>query len=353
MKHFVLFSLMSFITYVAAAQITYRTVVSGNFDNTATWSGGAAGTPPTGTPLAAATCNCKIVVSANTSLTINTDVYLSNAKFVLDGANSQLLFSGGSDLSLVGANSAIDIQNTSAKIFSNNPNTFIRIATSAPLTEVFRGNFTSFNANGAQGTVQGLASVTASNPQWVNVVLPVVLSDFKVANKGNSIQLSWKTELEINSSHFEIQRSADSKEWSTLGSVNASGTVSVEQSYAYTDAAPAQGTNYYRLKIVDNDAKYEYSPIKSVSFTVTSLSVVSSPNPASSILNVSVSQPGNEPYRLRLINRSGQVVYDQKHAAGNSTITVNISSFAEGTYFLETTNTSGGRQINKVMIVHK
>jgi len=34
-------------------------------------------------------------------------------------------------------------------------------------------------------------------------------------------------------------------------------------------------------------------------------------------------------------------------------VQLSVSNYADGTYFLEVTNRSGVRQINKVMIVHK
>jgi hypothetical protein len=167
------------------------------------------------------------------------------------------------------------------------------------------------------------------------------------------VAISWKTDLEVNSSHFEVQRSGNSKEWKSIASIQASGNISVEQSYSYTDAAPLDGTNYYRLKIIDLDGQFDYSPIKSVSIAATALNVVAGPNPASSFLNVSVSQPGREPYRLRLMNRAGQVVFDQKYAASTNRLQINVANYADGSYFLEITNNNSLRQINKVMIVRK
>jgi len=354
MKHLVLFTLMIIIAATAKSQTIYTTVATGSYTSSATWSGGAAGTPATGTAATPFVCNCKIVVSSGTNLTIDADVYLTNAKIILDGSGSQLTFSGGRDLNLFGT-SSIDIQNTGASVNSTNPNSFIRLGTTSPGTVIFQGNTTKFPASAPAGTVQGLASAasTRADPQFQNGTLPVKLSDFRVATKLNSVTLTWKTAFEVNSSHFEIERSSDGKTWSTKGSVNAAGNVSVDQSYSFTDDSPENGTNHYRLKIVDIDARFEYSPIKTVSFASTALNVVAGPNPAYSFLNVNVTTPGSEPYRLRLINRSGQVVFDQKYAASSNKLQLSVSNYVDGTYFLEVTNNSGLRQINKVMIVRK
>ena len=90
-----------------------------------------------------------------------------------------------------------------------------------------------------------------------------------------------------------------------------------------------------------------------MSFSASVLKVFAGPNPANSFLNINVNKPGNDPYRLRLINRSGQVVLDQKYAASNNRLQLSVSNYSDGTYFLEVTNSSGSRQVNKIMIVRK
>jgi hypothetical protein len=344
MKHSVLFTFIVLFAIAAHSQTTYRTAQSGNYTNTTTWQGGLAGTPVT-----SGTCNCKIVIEAGHTLTIDQNVSLTNAAFVLDGPNSKLTFVSNMDLTLGGTNSSIDIQSAQASITRANANNQIFLAGQ----EIYNGNF-EFQST-TNGTVQGPASAAASraNPQFQNGTLPVKLVDFKVISKANDVSLTWTTAMEINSSHFDIERSNDGKVWNTQGSVQAAGSVSVEQDYTFTDASPNSGENLYRLKIVDIDGKFEYSPIKSVNFASTALNVVVGPNPAYSFLNINVNAPGNEPYRLRLINRSGQVVFDQKHDASNKRLQLSVSNYTDGTYFLEVTNSSRIRQINKVMIVRK
>jgi len=344
MKHFVLFTFIAVYATTGFSQTTFRTVQSGNFSSTSTWSGGASGTPAT-----SGNCNCKIVIEAGHTLTLDVNVSLTNANFVLNGTNSILTFASNMDLTLLGTNSAIDIQSSLASITRGNANNQIFLANQ----EIYNGNF-EFQST-TNGTVQGPASAAASraNPAFQNGTLPVILTEFRVISKTSGVTLLWKTALEINSSHFEIERSSDGKIWSTQGSVQAAGSISVDHDYSFTDASPNSGTNHYRLKIVDIDGKFDYSSIKSVNFTSTALNVVAGPNPAYSFLNVNVNAPGNEPYRLRLINRAGQVGFDQKDAALGNRVQLSVSNYADGTYFLEVTNKSGVRQINKVMIVHK
>ena len=344
MKHFVLFAFIVVHSIAGISQTIFRTVQSGNYSSASTWSGGAAGTPAT-----SGNCNCKIVIEAGHTLTLDVNVSLTNASIVLDGTNSKMTFAANMDLTLLGTNSSIDIQSSLASITRANANNQIFLDNQ----EIYNGNF-EFQST-VNGTVQGPASASAAriNHAFQNGTLPVKLSEFKVISKPSGVTLSWKTTMEVNSSHFEIERSSDGKIWNTQGSVQAAGSISVDHNYSFTDATPNSGTNHYRLKIVDIDGKFDYSAIKSVNFNSTSLNVVAGPNPAHSFLNVNVAAPGNEPFRLRLINRSGQVVFDQKYAASGNRLQLSVSNYAEGTYFLEVTNSSGIRQINKVMIVRK
>ena len=344
MKHLVLFTLITLFSFSVFSQTIFRTAASGNYSSGTTWQGGAAAAPTTN-----GVCNCKIVIEAGHSLTIDVNVSLTNANFILDGANSNLTFGNNRVLTLLGTNSSIDIQSSLASITRNNANNQIFLGG----VEIYNGNFEFQSV--VNGTVQGPASASAAraNPQFQSGILPVTISEFKIVSKSDGVTLSWKTATEINSSHFEIERSSDGKIWSNKGSVNAAGNISVDQNYSFTDAVPENGTNYYRLKIVDIDNRFEYSAVKSVSFSASVLNVFAGPNPANSFLNINVNTPGNDPYRLRLINRSGQVVLDQKYAASNNRLQLSVSNYSDGTYFLEVTNSSGSRQVNKIMIVRK
>lgn len=345
MKHFVLLALMATLTIRSFSQATYTTATSGNFNVGTTWSGDAPGAPPT-----SGNCNCKIVVATGHTLTFSATTTLDNVKLILDGPGSIVTFSASVDVTF-GGTSSIDIQDAGAQIQPADANNNINLGGQ----EIYAGNMPGINS-ATPGVVAGLTSASSerlSGPGFQNGVLPVKLSAFDVSKNDNSITLAWTTATEINSSHFDIQRSNDGKEWSTIGSVNAAGSVSVEQNYSYKDETPGDGTNYYRLKIVDADASAEYSPIKSASVTIQALNVTVGPNPASTLLNVRVSSPGRDTYRLRLVNRSGQVVFDQKYSGSSAKIELNVSNYPDGSYFLEVSKGAQSRQINKVMIVRK
>lgn len=94
--------------------------------------------------------------------------------------------------------------------------------------------------------------------------LPILLVDFTAKESNGSNILNWNTASEINSDHFNIERSTDGRNYYSIGRVNASGFSSTEVKYSFTDVSPADGKNFYRLVMTDRDGSFEYSKIVAV-----------------------------------------------------------------------------------------
>lgn len=120
--------------------------------------------------------------------------------------------------------------------------------------------------------------------------LPVTLLDFTAQKQENSIQLRWQTTEETNSDRFEVLHSPDGKKWNAIGSVAAAGESKSVKSYTFMHAAPAEGPNYYRLKITDRDGSYAWSKIVSAHFS-SGVKTALFPNPASRTAVLSGSLP--------------------------------------------------------------
>jgi hypothetical protein len=77
----------------------------------------------------------------------------------------------------------------------------------------------------------------------------------------------WTTQQESNASHFIIERSSVANSATTdmeIGSVAATNT-STPHNYTFIDQYPLNGTNYYRLRMVDFDNRIDYSPYRYMS----------------------------------------------------------------------------------------
>jgi hypothetical protein len=347
MKHFVLFVLTAITATTVFSQdpIIYRTAASGNFGSPGTWVDGGAGGDPNP---AGGLCDCKIIVQPGHTLTMESTISLGNAGVILEGAGSVLTFANGVDITFTG-DASINVKDPASSIIRGDDQNNILFGA----TVIYDGNTTYFGGT-TPGRIDGPASAATyrASPQFQNDLLPVVLTDFIVSEKGNGVTVTWKTSSETNFSHFIVERSSDGKSWNAIGTVNALGN-NIDQNYSFTDDVPADGANQYRLKLVDRDSKFDYSMIKSVNFAVTTLKVLAGPNPTSSFLNIKVTSPGGDPYRVRLINRAGQVVLDQKYAASTSRLQLNVANYQDGSYFLEVSKGSQPRQVSKIMIVRK
>jgi hypothetical protein len=165
----------------------------------------------------------------------------------------------------------------------------------------------------------------------------------KASALGNAVNLNWKTTNEVNTKNFEVQSRTNNSEFKTIGFVESRNTAGVHN-YAFTDNNPAASTVYYRLKQVDNDGKYEYSDIESVSIKQgASLAVY--PNPVSEVLSVKHSASAN---RISIINLEGKKLLEK--AVSNDAIStdINVMSLSTGTYFIVVEGKEGKSSIKFV-----
>lgn len=95
--------------------------------------------------------------------------------------------------------------------------------------------------------------------------LPIELVTFNAfcQNNGNTL-INWKTAAEVNALKFEIQKSNNGTDYTTIASVNAQ--YPYGGNYSYTDNSKNTGIVYYRLKMIDKDGSFKYSPIQDVGF---------------------------------------------------------------------------------------
>lgn len=161
--------------------------------------------------------------------------------------------------------------------------------------------------------------------------LPIELTFFTVQKSSAQTGLLWSTTTELNNSHFDVQRSADSKNWETIGTVQGNGTTLEPQEYRYTDRQPLPGINYYRLKQVDYDGQYEYSKVVSVDFGKGTRPGVLSPNPVGSELFLTLPEETDGAVSVAVFDLNGRI-WQQKDNIRNS---LDVSGLPQGIYFVK------------------
>lgn len=172
-----------------------------------------------------------------------------------------------------------------------------------------------------------------------NIALPLTLTDFTGRLQNNNAILNWKTENEQNTSHFEVERSTNGRNYTAIGNVTAMNQSGIHN-YSYTDnniAALVVPVDYYRLKQIDIDGKFTYSKIIALSIDNSRNVVLLYPNPAFNELNLSVSITKADKVQGRVIDNAGRVVKQQQWnlSAGSTAITIDVNALAKGMYYLE------------------
>ena len=170
--------------------------------------------------------------------------------------------------------------------------------------------------------------------------LPVKYSSFTAVSSDKSVTLNWVTESEINSHHFEVERSFDGINFKTAGLVLDGFSVgNTGKSYTFKDNSTALldvNVVYYRLKQVDNDGRYTYTNILAVRMqSLQSVSMQVSPNPCVENLTVRFSADKTGTALVQIISMNGQPVLSQRISIskGNNAIQVqDVKKLAPGTY---------------------
>ncbi|HXD78431.1 MAG TPA: T9SS type A sorting domain-containing protein [Puia sp.] len=356
---------LTFFSFTSSAQSggTYTAIVSGNW-HTPTGPGvWQAAEPPQNCS------NCLIVLNSGVSLNLNANVNLSNATIMqlASGATLTIGSSGattfansysliivndatGSKIeladasSLINAKSAGDFDGVLTAFPSGGSTTYFKQIGNAP--NGFVNNTIANNGNASFGNL-------VAGPNNLNSVgtLPVILADFNAAVDNGSVNLSWTTDMEANSDHFTVQASSNAGEkWNDLGSVQAAGTSASPINYSFRDGHPADGTNEYRLVMVDRDGRTAYSGVRAVRFG-TAATVNVYPNPATDNVNITLGGEANFNANIRLVNLAGQVMLERNVTnAGGSTVALSVSSLPAGNYLIVITGSDGSKQVNKILI---
>ena len=165
----------------------------------------------------------------------------------------------------------------------------------------------SSGVDGGSGGDNTNGSVTLDFSQ----VLPVELVQFTALFQKGQVELRWETATELNNAGFDIQRSADGRDWQSLAFVPGAGTAQETQSYTYIDERPLPVLNYYRLKQIDFDGQFEYSKIVSVDAGGEDNGIRLYPNPASDATTLAFETAYAGEAVLNLYNPVGQIVKTQ------------------------------------------
>ena len=173
--------------------------------------------------------------------------------------------------------------------------------------------------------------------------LPVKLLSFDAAKEGNAINLAWSTTEETNSDRFDVQRSANGKEWRTIQTVAAKGESNSKVEYVAVDNDPFEGDNLYRLHMIDKDGTSAFSQIRSVKFE--GVATYMYPNPVTDALTIKAAD-WSKVTKVEIVGSNGRKVYSSNKPSPN----VDVKNLRNGVYLVRLTNTNGSETTHKIVV---
>lgn len=163
------------------------------------------------------------------------------------------------------------------------------------------------------------------------LLLPVKLTSLRARARYDGVYIDWQTASEQNNSHFLVEHSIDGQSFVPVGEVPGHGTTATANTYQFLHKRPAEGHNYYRLKQVDFDGKFEYSRIVSAMLR-SETEIALSPNPTDGpvFLRGSI----EEDCFIRVTDGTGRVVWSQPLPENRM---IDLANQPDGIYVVEIT----------------
>lgn len=186
---------------------------------------------------------------------------------------------------------------------------------------------------------------------WLNP-LPLTLASFTgSANKCDAV-LQWRTSVEINTDKFIIEQSNDGLNFTAVAEVKSANNP-FGKSYQLSVSQPSS-IKYYRLKMMDKDGRFSYSPIITVRTNCGSSDYMTVyPNPVSTNLTVSFQTAYKGHAMLQIVNAVGQQLFTQKVQITSSANTINldVTNYVPGLYLLKLLKENGDKigEVQKII----
>ncbi len=167
------------------------------------------------------------------------------------------------------------------------------------------------------------------------VPLPIELLNFTAQLVQTRGHLQWATATEKNVNYFSVEKSMDGVSFKEFDRVSTSGNSTSIKNYQVYDNNLQEGITYYRLKIIDSDASFEYSKIVAIEYNNAEQGISLFPNPTKSKLYLSVTGVLQQVKQLRVIDVTGVELKSDIILFDNNTYEISLDNLSDGVYFIE------------------
>jgi hypothetical protein len=175
--------------------------------------------------------------------------------------------------------------------------------------------------------------------------LPVSFKSFVGKRTGNTVSLTWQTELEINTKQFILERKSGNG-FTEVTSVDASNIASGGR-YNFTDNNVSKGISQYRIRIVSTDGSFSFSNVIGVKGLSTASDFTIFPNPTTGDAKITITDL-NESTEIQVIDMSGRAIRNISISNNNN---IQLSGLQKGIYMIRLVNKNGGEAVTKKLTV--
>ncbi len=181
--------------------------------------------------------------------------------------------------------------------------------------------------------------------------LPVEFLSFEGRSESGNVLLDWVTFREINADRFEVEKSFDGSDYFTIGSVTSVGNSNFPTAYNFRDDGQMAEVIHYRLRQIDLDGVFSYSPVVEVLTTQIEPDLMVQLNPDQEILSIRVLNGEMNLEKVMITSTLGQVVYKENvKETGKQKWEVPVSGLAPGVYFVKAEFKGSKNLIQKILL---
>ena len=170
---------------------------------------------------------------------------------------------------------------------------------------------------------------------YTGIALPLTWLSFTGHASAHSVVLQWQVGQVTGNDHFGIEHSTNGINFNQIGvrSNNDNDPTHGQLTYQFIDPNPVAGENFYRVKQVDIDGHYTFSPVFEIHVSSAPSTTRLQSNPVRDA--ITLLNPGQQLIsRLQVLDVSGRVILSQAPNSTNALITTDLQSIQPGYYLL-------------------
>ena len=178
-----------------------------------------------------------------------------------------------------------------------------------------------------------------------SVILPVQLTKFEGQLYDGDAHLNWSATIDASFNRFEIERCFDAIGFTSIGAVKYAG----QKDYSFIDDLKTIATAviYYRLKMIDLDGSYKYSPVIKLEINSKRTTLDIYPNPFNAYLFLSYISEKDANVSISIIDASGRTLVSERKRVnkGRNQFEINelAADFLPGLYLIRINGASGSQ----------